>query len=190
MEELFNLGQTGPERTDINLWVFPHLKEFLAIDLRWKTPRVTILSTEELFGDQFLNEIEHGFSHILREHIDYPVSHLLDLPMKVEELVRETGILSILDKLGDGGTEGEFPTVAVFIISGAALAMDPHQIEQAVRFLLGEEFDPAIVSECCHLLERLVGEEHEVVKGIDRQDLREALEDQSPNFFTLWERRN
>ena len=190
MEELFDLGQNSPERTDISLCIFPHLKEFLAIDLRWETPRVALLDTAEVFGDTFFNQVEHEFSEVLRERTEHPFAHLIDLPVRVEELVRETGMLSILDRLGDTEKEDEFPTVAVFIISGAALSMNTQQIGYAFRSLLGQDADESIVLECSNLLRRLMSKEHEVVKQIDREELREALQDQSPNFFTLWERRN
>ena len=190
MEELFDLGQNGPERTDISLCIFPHLKEFLAIDLRSETPGVTLLNAEDIFGGAFFDRVEHGFSHLLREPTEHPFAQLIDLPLRVEELARETGMLSILDRLGRGEGEDEFPTVAVFIISGAALSMTSPQISHAFRSLLGEDTDSSIVGEWSDILVRLIAEEHEVVKRIDQQELRDALEDQSPNFFTLWERRN
>ena len=190
MEELFDLGQKGPERTDISLWIFPHLREFLAVDLRWDPPQATLLNTADVFGDNFFSSIEGGFSHILREHIDYPFAHLIDLPLKIEELVRETGMLAILERLGRKGAEDEFPTVGVLIVSGAALTMNPEQIELAFRSLLGEEADPAIIQECSDMLGKLLVAEHEVVKRLDRQELREAMEEQSPMYLTLWERRN
>ena len=190
MEELFDLGQKGPEHMDISLCIFPHLEEFLVIDLRWGTPRISLLNTADVFGDSFFSKIDHGFSQILREPSEHPFAHIMDLPLRVEELVREAGMLSILDRLGERGKEDEIPTVAVYIIGGAALSMNSQQITFAFRSLLGEDAAQNIVVECCDLLERLIGEEHEVVKGIDQQELREALEEQSPNFFTLWERRN
>ncbi len=190
MEELYDLGQRSPESTDINLWIFPHLKEFLTIDLRWDTPTATVLNTADVFSEAFFTQIERDFGQMLREIADYPFAHLLDLPLRVEELVRETGMQSILERLGRRGKGDEYPTVAVFIVSGAALTMDAQQIDSAFRSILGDGADPALVLECSKLLERLIAEEHKVVKRIGRQELREALEEQSPNFFTLWERRN
>lgn len=190
MEELFDLGQTGSEHTDISLCIFPHLKEFLAIDLRWDSPRVELLDVGDVLDDSFFTKVEQDFSRILRESTEYPFAHLIDLPLRVEELVRETGMLAILRRLGEGAKDEELPTVAVFIISGAALAMNSDQISLAVQSLLGERADQPTALECSRMLERLLFKEQEVVKRIDRQELREALEDQSPNYFTLWERRN
>ena len=190
MEELFDLGERGPEGTEISLWIFPHLKEFLAIDLRGDAPAITLMNTADVFSDRFFGRLEEGFGQILREGTDHPFAHLIDLPLRVEELVREMGMLTILSKLSGKVGEDEFPKVAVFIISGAALAMSSQQVSLAFRSMLGDEADPAMISGYAELLERLLGEEYKAVKSIDQQELREALEDQSPNFFTLWERRN
>ena len=190
MEELFDLGQRGPERADISLCIFPHIKDFLAIDLRGENPQVTLLNAAEVFGYSFFSRVEESFSQTLRESTEYPFAHLIDLPLRVEELVREMGMLAILERLDSKGMEDEFPTVAVFIISGAALSMNSQQISTAFRSLLGEDTDQAIVLEYSNTLERLISEEHKMVKLIDREELREALEEQSPNFFTLWDRRN
>lgn len=190
MEELFDLGQKSPERTDISLCIFPHLQEFLAVDLRRDTPRVLLLSAADVFGDSFFDILERGFSQELRGGTEHPFAHLIDLPLRVEEMVRETEMITILQRLGSEESDGDFPTVAVFVVSGAALSMSSIQIAEAFQAMLGEKADRSTVQECANLLERLIGEEHEVVKRIDRQELRESLEEESPIFLTLWERRN
>ena len=190
MEELFDAGPDGSERVDINLWIFPHLREFLAVDLRWDDPRVRIMDSSEVFGDAFYQRMEDGFGRALREGTDYPFAHLIDLPLRVEELVRDAGMLMVLDCLGrtDGGDE--LPTVAVYIVSGAALGMNEEQISSAFDSIVASRAEPRFVDECSRMLKDLISQEHEVVKRLDRQELSQALEDQSPNFFTLWERRN
>ena len=190
MEELFDIGQGGPERADISLCIFPHLREFLVFDLRRDEPRATLLSATEVFDEPFLDKLEQGFREIARQPTEHPFAHFMDLPLRVEELVREVGMLTILDRLGDGWVEGEFPTVAVYIITGAALTMTPQQISVTLRSMLGNGAGASILSQCSEMLERLIGEEHDVAKRSERHELRQALEDQSPSFFTLWERRN
>ena len=190
MEEPLDLGQKGPGRADVSLCIFPHLTEFMVVDLRREVPQVTVLNTSDIFGEAFFNKVEEGFSGILRERTDHPFAHLIDLPLRMEELVRETGMISILDRLDGGALEEEFPTVAVFILSGAALSLDKQQISLAFQSLLGDDTDSTFAFECSGLLEGLMAEEQQVVKRIDQEELREALEEQSPNFFTLWERRN
>ena len=127
-------------------------------------PRVTVLNTAAVFDDAVFNKTEDDFNRILREHPDYPFAHLMDLPIRVEEMVREAGMLSILDKLGDMGTGEEFPTVGVFVVSGAALTINSEQVTDALRSVLGEEAGPDLVVETTGLLQRLIAEERQVVK--------------------------
>ena len=190
MEDMFDLGQEGYERSDISLWIFPHLPEFLAVDLRLGTPKVTLFNTEDVFGDDFFSKLELGFSQVLRERTEHPLAHLINLPLRVEELIREMGMVCILEELDGLAKKDQFPKVAVFIVAGAALAMSSAQVAATFTSLLGDQAGPATVSECSTVLERLMSQERESVNRIDQQELREALEDQSPNYFTLWERRN
>lgn len=190
MEEFFSLGQKSADRTDISLCIFPHLEEFIAVDMRTDTPRVALLNTQDVFGDSFFARVEESFGQILRAGGDYPISHLMDLPLKVEELIREMGMAAILENLGEAGKADEIPTVAVFIISGVALTMTSQQIVYAFQSLMGGKALPDMIQEYSDLLERLISEEQTVAKRLDQQELLEALEEQSPNYFTLWERRN
>lgn len=190
MEELFDAGPGRSEHVDINLWIFPHLREFLAVDLRWDDPRVRIMDSSEVFSDTFYQRMEDGFGWMLREGTDYPFAHLIELPLRVEELVQDAGMLMVLDCLGRTGGGDELPTVAVYIVSGAALGMNEEQIFSAFDSIVASRAEPLFVDDCSRMLKDLIAREHEVVKRLDRQELSQSLEDRSPNFFTLWERRN
>ena len=49
--------------------------------------------------------------------------------------------------------------------------MNSQQISLAFKSLLGEKAELGVIRECSSLLERLISEEHEVVKRIDQQEL-------------------
>ncbi len=190
MEDLFDLSHKGLERADVNLCIFLHLSEFLTIDLRWETPRVMALSASDILDNHFFSRVEEEFSRALREPGEHPFAKLMDLPLRLEEHVRETGMLAILEKL-EGPVNGvETPTVAIFVIGGTSLEMTVQELAIASQALVGETADPDVTNECATLLKRLISEEQEVFKRINQQELMEALEDQSPRYFTLWERRN
>ena len=57
MDELFDSPLPDGQRTDIQICIFPHLKEFLTIDLR-EGVQVTLLNTEEIFSDRFYKSVE------------------------------------------------------------------------------------------------------------------------------------
>ena len=57
MEELFNAQLPDGERPDIQLCIFPHLREFLVIDLRPQQPRVLLLNTADVFNGEFFRSV-------------------------------------------------------------------------------------------------------------------------------------
>ena len=95
MKELFNTQLPGGERPDIQLCIFPHLKEFLIIDMREGDPSVRLLSTAEVFTGDFFSTVEDQFSRAIREETEFPFAQLINLPLKLEESVRETAMTFI-----------------------------------------------------------------------------------------------
>ena len=61
------------ERPDIMLYIFPHLREFLSVDLRDNRSEVSLLLTDEVFQEKFFNSMEAEFSHSLREGHQFPL---------------------------------------------------------------------------------------------------------------------
>ena len=61
------------ERPDIMLYIFPHLREFLAIDLRDDRSEVSLLNTAEVFNEEFFHSLELEFSKTLRKGISFPL---------------------------------------------------------------------------------------------------------------------
>ena len=98
---------------------------------------------------------------------------------------------SILEKLGvDTYDEEDLPTVVVFIISGGALAMHSDRLVTSVRELLETYPGGSEISQWEGVVSRLVTEENKVLQELSHQELTEALRDDSPDYFTLWENRN
>lgn len=191
MEEMFNAQLPGGERPDIQLCIFPHLREFLVIDLRPQPARVLLLNTADVFNGEFFRSVEADFSEALREETEFPFAHLINLPLRLEEAVRETAMTFILERLGfrpDG--DEQFPTVVVFIVSGGALAVHSERVLDGLRELLRDRSAGPAPSAWDQVLSRLVSEENEVLQKLNRVELTEAVKGDSPDFFTLWENRN
>ena len=179
------------ERPDIMLYIFPHLREFLAIDLRDDRSEVSLLNTAEVFNEEFFHTLELEFSKTLREGNQFPFAHLINLPLRLEEIVRGVAMSSIMERLGvDPEDEEELPTVVVFIISGGALAMHSDRLVTSLRELLQAYPGGADISRWERVIARLVAEENVVLQELSHQELTEALRDDSPDYFTLWENRN
>ncbi len=179
------------ERPDIILYIFPHLKEFLAVDLRDDCSEVMLMNADDVFDGDFLSSLEVEFSNTLREGNIYPFAHIINLPLRLEEIVRNVAMSSILERLGfDSHDEEELPSVVVFIISGGALAMHSDKLVNSLRELLQTYPGGAEIVQWEGVISRLVSEENQVLKELSYQELTEALRDDSPDYFTLWENRN
>ena len=61
MEQFFNPAHPESGFPDIQLCIFPHLREFLVFDSRLGEPQVRSLSAEEVFTDDFFRTVEHEF---------------------------------------------------------------------------------------------------------------------------------
>ena len=191
MEQFFSSTLPDGKRPDLQLCIFPHLREFLAVDLRGQRPRVLLLDTADVFNQEFLENIEAEFSQVVREKSEFPFAHLINLPLRMEEIIREVAMTFILERLGvEADEEDEVPSLVVFIISGGALAMQSERLVEGLRGLLGEFPGEPAVEEWEATLSRLVSEEHAALQRVNQQELAEALSGESPDLFTLWEHRN
>ena len=196
MEQFFQDQLPNGEHPDIQLCIFPHLKECLVIDLRptgpqAAEPRVILMNAEEVFDEEFFKSLETEFSQTLREERDFLFAHLINLPLRLEEIVRGVAMSFVLDRLGvDQEDEEHLPTVLVFVISGGALAMHSKGLIDSLRKLLGSWPDQSAAAEWEAMLTRLVVEENTALQKINHLELSDALASDSPDYFTLWENRN
>ena len=97
----------------------------------------------------------------------------------------------ILDQLGVTPETDPVPSVIVFIVSGGALAAQPELVLDGLKRLLDNRAggEPA-VTKWDAVLSRLISEENAVLNDLNQHELTEALMDDSPDYFTLWENRN
>tara|TARA_B100000315_G_C14357434_1_gene486879 strand:+ start:195 stop:767 length:573 start_codon:yes stop_codon:yes gene_type:complete len=190
MENPFNTQLPGGEHPDIQLCLFPHLKEFLVIDLRKEPPGILLLNTGEVFTDEFFTAVEAEFSDVVRAETEFPFAYLIDLPLRLEEAIRQTAMTFILDRLGLDADVEPLPTVVVFIVSGGALAAQSELVLDGLKQLLRDQCGEPMAAEWEEVLARLIAEENAVLQGLNQRELTEALRGDSPDYFTLWENRN
>jgi hypothetical protein len=190
MEDLFNSVLPDGKRPDLYLCIFPHLKEFLVIDLREKQAEILLLNTAEVFDQDFFESVEEEFSHALREESDFPFAHLINLPLRMEETIREVVMTAILERLGLHLEENQVPSVIVFVLSGGALATQSERLVEGLKGLLRESSGGLAMEEWERTLSRLVAAEQVALQQVNQQELTDALKGESPDIFTLWEQRN
>ncbi len=191
MEELFKGQIPDGERPDIQLYVFPHLREFISVDLREDVPRVSLHNTDDLFNEEFFRCVETEFSHAVREETEFPFDHMINLPLRLEEVIRGVAMTFVLERLEiDPHDEEHLPSVVVFVISGGALALHSGQLIDSLKEFLGGFSNELALAEWTGVISRLVAEETAALQKVSQQELTDALASDSPDYFTLWENRN
>jgi len=191
MEELFNPHLTGGGRPDIQLCIFPHLPEFLVIDSREDEPQVLLLNTDDVFDEEFYRTVEAEFSETLRSSSDFLFSHFMNLPISVEESVRDIAMTFILDRLGvQVEKEDEIPSVVVYVVSGGALTSHAQKILDGLKELIHTSFRGPELDRWGETIADLVERETVIMRKVNEQQLADALKSDSPDYFTLWESRN
>jgi len=191
MEQLFNPQLPGGGRTEIQLCIFPHLPEFLVIDSRENDPQVLLLNTDDVFDEEFYKTVEAEFSETLRAPSDFLFSHFMNLPVTIEESVRDIAMTFILDRLGvQIDDEDEIPSVVVYVVSGGALTSHAGTILDGLNELVHSRFNGPESDHWGATIADLVKRESAITQKLNEQQMAEALKGDSPDYFTLWESRN
>ena len=191
MEQLFNPELPGGGRPDIQLCIFPHLAEFLVIDSRELNPQVLVLNTDDVFNEEFYRTVESEFSEALRSSGESLFSHLINLPIIIDETVRDVAMTFILDRLGvQVDDEDEIPSVVVYVVSSGALAAHTGRILEGLNELVQSTFTGSESDWWERTIADLVERETAILQKLNNRQVTEALKGDSPDYFTLWESRN
>ncbi len=200
MEQFFNPAHPEAGFPDLQLCIFPHLREFLVFDTRAGQPPVRSLHVDDIFGDDFFRAVERDFSQALREMGDYPFAHLMNLTMHFEEAIREVAMMFILDRLGIHINEhdlsiseinpADLPTVVVYVLTGGAVSAQSEAVLDALRELLQRPGNSESLSGWERKFTDLAAQESEITQRLNRQELTQAIRGESPEYFALWDNLN
>jgi hypothetical protein len=191
MEDLFKGSLPEGEECDLHIYIFPHLNEFLTIDVREPSPVVHLLDTGIVFGEKFYTALEQEFGSVARQGNSFTFSHLINLPLRMEEIIRDLSMSFILEEIGvDPDDEESVPSVVVFVISGGALGLHSDKLIEGVRHLLQNSKEELPDHDWGNVLSRLVEQENSALQTINQTELSEAFSGDFHDYFTLWENRN
>ena len=191
MEQLFYPQLPGGGRPDIQLCIFPHLPEFLVVDSRGETTQVLLLNTDDVFDEEFYRTVESEFSDALRSSSDFLFSHFMNLPVSIEESVRDIAMTFILDRLGvQVDDEDDIPSVVVYVVTGGALTTHASKILDGLKDLINTGSRGPEADHWENTIADLVERETLIMQKVNEQQMEAALNSDSPDYFTLWESRN
>ena len=198
MEQFFNPGPFETGFPDLQFCIFPHLPEFLVFDARRGEPQVRVMHADDVFGDEFFKAVEAEFSHALRHTGEYPFSHLMNITMHFEEIIREIAMSVILEHLGvrmhsEPGAEltaADLPGVVVYVLTGGAVSAHSEVVLEALREVLERNGNKDSLPEWEGKLSDMMQRETQITQRLSRQELADAIRGDSPDYFTLWENLN
>ena len=177
----------------INLCIFPHLKEFLAIDLRSDLPGRPMVKTlvfEEVHGKEFLDRVESDFSRLLRKP-DQSIVGLIGLPQEVESLVRTHSLRRVMEFLNtDLPADGDksIGSVGVMFFAGSLLTVSDDQLSEVIKDIFGDHMTPGQVSSLYEQARGLLIREREAVSAASRSELAKLISGDEGPYVTIWDR--
>ncbi|MEE9284489.1 MAG: hypothetical protein V3V35_02050 [Dehalococcoidia bacterium] len=177
------------ESADIHISVFPHLDEFMAIDLRSPDhPQVRVVGTGDFLTPDYFRELEQQFSQMLREP-GPPFMNLMALPTRLQMLLQQKGMERLAKLFGGEGTDAKKSRISLFLCIGPILTMSDDEVSMALKGFFEDRFPQAFVDECGSTFRRLLAQEKQRIAQGERDALRQAVLGDSDQFFTLWQDR-
>ena len=108
-----------------------------------------------------------------------------------EVTVRDIAMTFILDRLGvQMDDEDEIPSVVVYVVSGGALTTHAGKILDGLKDLIHANFQGPESDHWGDTIADLVARESAIMEEVNKQQMADALQGDSPDYFTLWESRN
>jgi hypothetical protein len=178
---------------DITLCIFPHLREFIAIDAREDRPggpAILKLSISNVLGEEFYSKVEQDFSKLIRRH-DAGFLELMGMPQQVEAVIRANSLKRIIAELGinvpqDSSEPGG--SVGVLFFAGTLLTFEQGQLHEATRELFGKKLSDQVIDQLNEQLFGLMKKERTSIQETTKHDLSELISGKSGPYVTLWER--
>lgn len=172
---------------DVHICIFPHLNEFLLLDVRSKDqPRYRVVPAKELLTPDYYRELEQQFSQMLHVQ-DAPFANLITLPQRLEAVLRQKGLERLAELIG--ASVGDAPRTSVFLCAGPILKLSREEMAQAMASFFENGPPPSFIKEYAGVFLRLLAKEKGIIQQQEADELRRAVQGQSNEFFTLWQDR-
>lgn len=177
----------------VTLCIFPHLREFIAVDARTDLPNrpaLRLLKFEEVLGPEFVSRVEGDVGKLLRRP-GLGFLGLVALPQEVEGLVRAHSMRRVMESLSRDlpeGTHTELLSVGVMFFSGGLLTVSDDQLQEVAKDMFGRHLTPGQVSQLyAHMLD-LLKKERDAVAESSKSELARLIRGEGGPYVTLWDR--
>ena len=172
---------------DVHICIFPHLEEFLVIDVRDQAqPSVRVVSTGDFATPGYISEIEEDFAKLIRAE-GPPFMNLMLLPARLQALLQQRGLARLMGLFGSSEDDPDRPRMSLFLAAGPVLNMDESDLAAAMDGFFDDKLASSFVAQCTAEFKRLLVEEKAQISKKERDELRRAVLGESDQFMTLWQ---
>ncbi len=178
---------------DLTLCIFPNLPEFLAIDSRDGSAgreRIQLLNVRDISREEFLSGLESAFGKMIRDRTDGFMG-LLNLPKKIEELVRAYLLKSVVDLIhadGSGQPLEDPGSIGVVLFTGDLLEhLNTRRLRHVTGELFSERLSEADLARLVEMLEELIERQRSAEDEISRSNIGNLISGKGGPYVTLWE---
>jgi hypothetical protein len=177
---------------DITLCIFPHLREFIAIDARDDRaggPAILSLSVSNVLDEDFYVSVERDFSKLIRRH-DAGFLELMGIPQQVEAVVRANSLKRIIAELGIKNVDDSndpATTVGVLFFAGTLLGFEPVQLREAMSELFGKTLSTEALDQLHEQILDLMEKERRSISHTTQKDLAGLISGKNGPYVTIWE---
>ncbi len=177
----------------VTLCIFPHLREFVAIDNRRSLPGrpvVKALKHDEVTSGDFYQRMEQDFSKLLRRP-EQGFLGMMAMPQEVEALLRAHSMRRVMESINSDLTEpakGEVGSVGVMFFAGGLLSVDEGQLKEVIEELFDDVLAPGQVRDLHSRLFSLLKQERDAVAAASKSELAKLILGDGGPYVTLWGR--
>lgn len=183
------LNPSSSQKAEITLCVFPHLREFVAVDIRSympNSPSVKILSFRDIFNQEFQNTLESGFAKLVKRD-NLRLMDIMGMPQELETLIRSESLKLVLKQLNENENENKVNSIGILLFAKDLLGIKREQLSVILEDLFGSDIDEAQLDELESELLRLIQAE-QLEEARERQgDLTKLITGDGGPFLTLWQ---
>ena len=181
---------TENDAPDMILCVFPNAHKVLLLSSKSESNTEFALDSDFIFGEHFYSSVEAKINGEIRSNNFHPLSGN-GIPEKVENIVREATISSILEALNDKiGKSISQDSISIFFFSGQVLNFSNSELSQAVMAIYGETVSGSMIEDMVKQLISLSSEEKELLEKSKNNELYSLITGQQGEFATIWDKDN
>ena len=184
--------QNEPENTlpELILCVFPHAEKILLLNSNSQEQPAITIESEYIFKDEFYDSIENKIRDAFRSK-DFPLLNPSGVPEKIENILRNETISSILDVAKE---KLEFDqditpeSISIFFFAGQVLNFSTEELSQAVSAIYSGYVPDDLINKMTKKLISIAIEEKKLVEISKKNELYYLITGQQGKFATIWDK--